>query len=366
MNSTNNEANEEEYFIINIWLTQFASIWPLNSIYLFVILPLGLIGFFLNLLCFYILKHDDFSKVSIYGYFKVITINSAMLCLFQSTVFISQTHRYFHFSNTYEANYYSTVFYIPGSNVFLLYGSILDMCMSLERCSIFYTKLKVIIKQNVNLVCLILFMISTLIGLPYFFINSPEFANVEIGKNKYFKLWYWDITPFGRSLAGQILTYGNFIIRDVLFLLVELGLNILSIVLLRNYFLNKAKLLGSSNKLSRIPLKSSIDTNSTDTQNVTALPCSVSKIIVTHTKNLSPQEKNLTIMIIIMCFFSIIIHIFYLIVGVFLFFNDSLLTSCTGAFVVLTSILKNMSNIVLLFLFNVKFRNRFKKLFALC
>lgn len=366
MDSANNETNEE-YFLINIWLTQFASVWPLNSIYLFVILPLGLIGFFLNILCFYILKHNDFEKISIYGYFKVITINSALLCLFQSTVFISQTHRYFHFSNTNEANLYATLVYLPVSNVILIFGSILDICISLERCSIFYTKFKVLIKQKVNLVCLILFIVSILIGLPYFFINWPEDVDFDIGKNKFFKLWYWDITTFGRSLAGQILTYGNFFIRDVLFLSVELGLNIFSIALLRNYFINKAKLVGNSNQLShQIPLKSNIDTNSTDTQNVAALSNSVCTINVTHTKNLSAQEKNLTIMIIIMCFFSIIIHIFYLIVGVFLFFSDSLLTSSTGAFVVFTSILKHMSNIIFLFLFNVKFRKRFKKTFAFC
>jgi hypothetical protein len=53
-----------------------------------------------------------------------------------------------------------------------------------------------------------------------------------------------------------------------------------------------------------------------------------------------------------------------LIVATLLFFNDSILTSSTGAFVVFASLLKHMSNIIFLFFFNVNFRNKFKKLFC--
>ena len=118
-----NSANSSNDSMPLVWratkdqiLEQFGSIWPLDSIYLFVITPLGLIGFLLNLLCFYILKHNDFSKVNIYGYFKIININSALLCLIQSTLFISLTYRYFEFSNTNETNLYSTMVYLPVSN----------------------------------------------------------------------------------------------------------------------------------------------------------------------------------------------------------------------------------------------------------
>ena len=364
-NSTN--SSTEKILTIDYWLSQFAYVWPLNTIYLFVILPIGLIGFLLNLICFYILKHNDFNSARIYGYFRVITINSAMLCLAQASLFISLTHRYFQFSNTYEANYYSTVIYIPGSNVFLLYGSILDMCMSIERSSLFYIKFKVLVKPKPYKICFILFIISILIGLPYFFINCPVYYDAPLDGNTFYRLWFWEITPFGRSMAGQILTYANFFIRDVLFLLAELALNIFTIVLFRNYFRNKANLLGNRNKDQQNQLKSNNETNSSDTPNEIFQSSYRTNYNVQSVQlnNISIQEKNLTIMIIIMSFFSIIIHVFYLIVGILLNFSDSLITSSTGAFVVFTSILKHMSNLFFLFMFNVNFRKKFKNMFSI-
>lgn len=361
-NKLNKHATKDQLF------EQFGSLWILDSIYLFVILPLGLVGFILNLLSFYILNHKEFDKVSIYGYFRVITINSTLLCLIQSTLFVSLTYRYFEFANTYEAHFYATMVYIPVSNVFLLYGSLLDICISIERSSIFYVKLKKLSKFNPNNVCLIFLVISILIGLPYFFINCPSYYDAPYFNDSFFRLWYWDITEFGRSLAGQILTYFNFVVRDVVFLFIELGLNIFAIVLFRNYFRNKAKLLGKGNKVSQVPLKSNLDTNSTETPNATAQTSHTSKIRIkpAESNSFSSQEKNLTIMIIIMCFLSIIIHIFYLIVATLLFFNDSLLTSSTGVFVSFMCTLKHLSNIIFLFLFNVNFRKKFKKIFSLC
>ena len=371
-NSSSNDPNSVYYLKVDDYLTQFAQIWTLNSIYLLLILPLGLIGFFLNLLCFYILRHDEFKSAHIYSYFRVTTINSAMLCIVQGSLFISLTHRYFRFSNTYEANAYSNYVYLPVANVFLLYGSVLDMIMSIERSSLFYLKLKDYLKPKPHIICLILFIITALISVPYFFINCPYHYDVPIDETKRFRLWYWDITDFGRSLPGQILSYANFIIRDVLLLIFEIALNIFNIVLFRNYFKKKANLLSIQHKISQTPLKSNdTNTNTTETPNDTAPQSShMSKVNKpkksNQLNNLSTQEKNLTIMIIIICFFSIVIHIFYLIVGILLNFSDSLLTSSTGAFVATTSILKHMSNIFFLFLFNVNFRKKFIKTFSIC
>ena len=350
-------------------LTQFASTWTLDSIYLFLIAPFGVLGFILNLLSFFILNHSEFNKVNIYGYFKVITINSALLCLIQSTLFISLTYRYFAFSNTYEANFYGTYIYIPVSNVFLLYGSLLDMCISIERSSIFYPKLKALSKHKPYIVCLILFIISILIGLPYFFINCPLYYDAPYFNNTFIRLWYWDITEFGRSLVGQILTYANFFVRDVVFLLIELFLNIFAIVLFKNYFKNKARLLGKNNLINQTLVKSNNDTNSSETpNNAIAQTSQTSKVRnkASQTNNLSSQEKNLTIMIMIMCFLSIIIHLFYLVVATLLFFNNPILTSGTGSFVSFTCTLKHLSNIIFLYLFNVNFRNKVKKMFTIC
>jgi hypothetical protein len=239
----------------------------------------------------------------------------------------------------------------------------LDICLSIDRCSIFYAKLKALSKYKPYIVGFFLFLISVLIGLPYFFVNCALNIDAPTGNNTYFRLWIWDITEFGRSIPGEILTYANFFIRDVLFLILEVALNIFTIILFRNYFRNKSKLLGNRNNVSHIPT----NTNSTETTPKTTAQCSnMSRLRIKNSQlnNLSAQEKNLTFMIIIMSFFSIIIHIFYLVVGIALFFHDSLLTSSTGAFVAFTCILKHMSNIMFLFLFNLNFRKTLRKMFS--
>jgi hypothetical protein len=195
--------------------------------------------------------------------------------------------------------------------------------------------------------------------------NHAVVYDAPIGKDQHFRLWFWDITEFGRSPIGEILTYANFAIRDILLLVIELGLNIFTIVLFRNYFRNKAKLLGKKNKI--IPNKENFGSTTTETPNITAQTSRTSKAMVSENllNYLSIQEKNLTIMIIIMSFFSIIIHIFYLITGILLFYSSPVITSSTGAFVVFTCILKHLSNIIFLFFFNVNFRKKIKKMFTL-
>lgn len=365
---SNNDYAAFKHANIDQLLTQFASTWTLDSIYLFLIAPFGIIGFILNLVSFFILNQSEFNKVHIYSYFKIITINSALLCLIQSTLFISLTYRYFAFSNTYEANFYGTYIYIPVSNVFLLYASLLDMCISIERSSIFYPKLKALSKHKPYIVCLILFIISILIGLPYFFINCPLYYDAPYFNNTFIRLWYWDITEFGRTLVGQVLTYANFFVRDVVFLLIELFLNVFAIILFKNYFKNKAKLLGKNNLINQALVKSNNDTTSSETPNAAAQTSQTSKVKnkAGQTNNLSSQEKNLTIMIIIMCFLSIIIHLIYLVVATLLFFNNPILTSGTGSFVSFMCTLKHLSNIIFLYFFNVNFKNKVKKMFSIC
>ena len=370
MNSSNSTDNES-YYSIDYWLTTYASTWVFDSIYLFVITPLGILGFISNILCFYILRNKEFENKSIFGYFKVISINSSILCLIQATLFTSLTYRYFPFFNSYEANWYCTVIYLPVSNINLLFGSLMDICLSLERCSIFNISIKALFKPKVYKLSLVLFAISVLIGLPYFFVNIPHYYDWPIGKDQYYRIYSWTVTQFGKTVAGEIITYLILIARDLVFLVAEIVLNIMTLVLFSNYLKNRAKVLDNRTLISTLPTYSNPTNSSHVVSNVGAQQSqgngkktdSNKKANVGHGQRFSSQDKSLTVMIIAICFFSIIIHIFYLAANLTLFSNNSYDSSSVGSFVVFLSTFKHFSNILFLYFFNPNFKKVFKNLF---
>lgn len=344
MNSSDNET--EIYSNKDFWLSQFGSTWLLDSLFLFVISPLALIGFVLNLFSFFILRHKEFNKINIYSYFRAMSISSSLLNLMQATLVTTSTFRYFEFSNSNEAIFYATCIFLPVSNIFLLFGSTLDICLSLDRCSIFVPKLKKFFKYSSKAICLVLFIISILISVPYFFVNKPSYYDAQLDSNTYFRIWYWDITPFATSLVGHILAYAGYFIRDVFFLLIELTFNFLSIVLFRKYFKNKENFF-KTNQNFKMKTESP---NELDISRQT-----IEKLYV--------KEKNITLMVIIMCFFSILNHLMYLLVTLYFYFANDLTGYTLAALVFFISTLKNFSNFGLLYFFNLNFRKCFKAFF---
>jgi len=357
MNDSINSINESIIYISkDYWLSQFASSWFLDSFYVFIISPLGFIGFILNLLSFFVLQNKEFDNINIYSYFKVISINSALLNLMQASLISTSTFRYFEFSNSQEAISYATYIFLPVSNIFLLFGSTLDICISMDRCSIFIAKLKAIFKYPFKKVCLSLLIICILIDLPYFFVNMPSYYDAQLDANTTYRLWFWDITPFGKSLTGEILAYAGFFIRDVIFLVIELTFNILSVVLFRKYFKHKANFFKNNKNNKELTITTELECANTH-GNISKNNTEVSQM-----NKLYIKEKNITLMVIILCCFSIITHLLYLIVTLYFFFYYDLIASGLAAFVFSISAFKNLSNFGLLYIFNFNFRKVFKKL----
>ena len=150
--------------------------------------------------------------------------------LVESSLFSCSNFRYFNFSNTYESNFYGTYVYLP------IFGSCLDILVSLERCSIFVNKLKRLFTYPVKNVCLISLAFCILVTFPFFFVQEPAYFDAPIYPQTYHRIWYWGITSFGSSLAGTILAAIGYFVRDVCFLAAEISINIYSIYLFQKYF----------------------------------------------------------------------------------------------------------------------------------
>ena len=157
----------------------------------------------------------------------------------------------------------------------------------------------------------------------------------------------------------------------MVFLVAEIVLNIMTLVLFSNYLKNRAKVLDNKTLISTLPTNSNPTNSSHVVSNVGAQQSqgngkktdSNKKANVGHGQRFSSQDKSLTVMIIAICFFSIIIHIFYLAANLTLFSNNSYDSSSVGSFVVFLSTFKHFSNILFLYFFNPNFKKVFKNMF---
>ena len=121
----------------------------------------------------------------------------------------------------------------------------------------------------------------------------PTFIDINLNKTETFRIYYFLYTDFGQSLTGNILNFSTYAIRDLLILLLQSCLNIMSVVFLKRHLKNKSQILyhNSSNKPT-----SNGDSNIT-----------LSTQIV---KNISKADQNLSIMVIILTILSSFEHLF--------------------------------------------------------
>ena len=159
-----------------------------------------------------------------------------------------------------------------------------------------------------------------------------------------------DTTSFGKSFIGLVLVGVIFLIKDVIILIVEIVVNILSLSALREY-INKKKKIGATKTENRLS-DMSVPSNEINE----AATAKLDSTKVRHSK----MNKNLTYMVLVICVFSAIGHF--------------LTIACSGAFMIsqdMTSYgicfssslfisFKHFFNIFIFLLFNNLFLSEFK------
>ena len=184
----------------------------------------------------------------------------------------------------------------------------------------------------------------------FFFVYAPAYLDVQLAPDEEFRIYYFGPSKFGSSEIGKIVSYVIYFVRDVLTLALEMGINISSIVLLRRLIKNK-KDMG---------LKSKQPTTSIELEDI-ANTCR--GLRESKSDILTRANKNLTIMVSIMCLFSAMSHLTFIYCTVNFFFaqdlNAYIICDCSN-FIIL---LKHLSNFCIFLLFNRLFRNEVRKIF---
>lgn len=305
------------------WAERFRSYSLIDTLYIFILTPLSLIGIFSCILSFQILKKKCFNS-TIYTYFRVYLINSITICIiFSIKGSILSEHSYL--TRLFDLRMLLPIF----AMVYYL-NSLLDVYLSLKRLSYFLPKLKIIRKLNPYLVSSVLLTISIFMNSAYSLTYMPGVKEVQLDSNTKYKIYFVKLSKFGASKLGKLNAYLIYVSRDLLTSIVVVFLNALTILFLKKH------------------LK----------QNFTFLR------IEKNSLRIKEINKSITNMVLVMSFVSSIEHVIVFISYFYFAFSDDLYISTLFNFISCISIvLKQISNFFIFLAFNDLFRNKLKQMF---
>jgi hypothetical protein len=360
-----NETLNQTYLSKEFWLIQVGSTWFLDSINIFVVIPISVIGFFLNILTFKILLKNQFFQSKIFDYMRVYTMGSLIMCLLSAPFFVFETYRFFDFTNSYETNAFGCYFLIPTQSALSFFNGLLCIAINLERVINFMPTLDKFKNVSFSKICALIFSLTVVINLPYYFIYYPSYSNVKLDTGADFRINYFALTEFGLTLTGQIVSYLIYFFRDVLILGSELILDIWSIILLKRYLSNKQKI--NSNISPTIQSEKAKTARSTNENNVTSNGDAYHRegSELKDSKNIiSKTEKNIMLLVIIMCMLSFFEHVFFLGCDSYFMIAQDLTAFALCDTSWLLTLIKYAANFFLFLFFNSLFRKAFKDLFS--
>jgi hypothetical protein len=227
------------------WWLQFGGSLPWSdAIGMFVMPPIVAVGIILNLVGFLVLQFSQtFKQAKIYTYLKFNFLNG-FVCNSTGMFYpFCVVRRYLPFANTYFALWYMNAIGLPIANVCYYYNMILDILVTFEKLSIFVKRLENLNKKyftRPEMICIIVFMAVLLIDLPYFFFYTPSSQLVYFSPNETYEFTNYHISEFTRSKLGQIILYIQYVIRDIIPLILLIGLN-LALVYQLKLFIEKKK-----------------------------------------------------------------------------------------------------------------------------
>lgn len=91
------------------FLLGYGSTWIIDSFYLFIICPVSLIGFLLNVLSLYIISIINIKNSILNTYLKIYCVNSSFVCFLAITSFYAYSPRYIGLHFNYFARVYKVI-----------------------------------------------------------------------------------------------------------------------------------------------------------------------------------------------------------------------------------------------------------------
>ncbi len=216
-----------------------------DALYLSLITIVSLAGLILNILSLITLNDKDLPGIDLYKYLRVYVLHGIIVNFVYIFEFLSTSFRYISFASSYPAQVYYNHVSIPIATTGYFYGTILDICITLDRIGNFNKRVKGWIRLGPYKMCAIGFAVTLAVNFTPFFAYMPvplldPLSGVQVG-------WYCGLTEFATTQFGTVLIIVVFAFRDLLLLIVEIVLNFVSVYFLSRHIKKKAKIEKRSN-----------------------------------------------------------------------------------------------------------------------
>jgi hypothetical protein len=294
---SNNETNTLEF-----WYQILGSSLIQDVIYLSLI-PIGIIGIIFNILTLLVLRSDKFN-LSFYTYLRAYTISSIFICFLSATRFSSNIYQNLLIQNSAFSLQFFCYVYIPVTSGINVFESTLDIILSMERLAILSKRIHWFGFINAKKLCFILAFVFIILAIPYWFFFKPQtiVTNILFSSGTTRAVTFHFFIP--RYDHGFIAFYMNIFpyFVDILPIVIEICLNILTIISVKKYTKNRIKLFNNNKNRDNEILalnQSNITNSSTPTSSLAAVKN------LTLDKSKIAQVK-LTILVIILSIMSIL------------------------------------------------------------
>ena len=178
------------------------------------------------------------SNKPIYQYLRIHSLNSALGLIVPTLSFVGFAPHYFSFALDWKARVYRCVIMSSASTLYL-FRNVLDVAIALERHSLLVVWLRRFTTKSPYLVSLLLFIVCSLVNSPTYFIAQPKsdaaFFNGTISAvtNN-----YCIEQAFFKTVLGTSITFGVFVVRDLLTIVAEITFSALNVWQLRGFRVN--------------------------------------------------------------------------------------------------------------------------------
>jgi len=380
VSNTFNETIWERMFL------QLGSTMLLDTLYVYLITPIGLLGFILNIASLIILFKIN-NKQTVYIYFKTYTLVGIVVCSILMLMPFVRAPRYFTTYLTYPGSFYrcrifSTIFSV------LLFGTCINICILFERISNFKPIFKNYFRKKPIWVILTCLSLSIVTNIPIYLSVDPrpesEYQEALKNYDLLVNFMYCSRPLYSTTLIGRILLFLSAFISGCVFLVVEIIVNFVSLYKFKKFYKNKEKVLneseGTATKINQsksinlVAGNNSCEPSSMSTSNTKKQPAhdgayhqSIKKSYLPKKNKFSYSKttRSLTIMSLTFSSLSILTNIVGFVCGVvFTFNNPNTPNNRNSLFLlVLFAIIKYFSSFFLFYYFNRSFRNYFNKTF---
>jgi len=221
-------------YLNSLLLANIRSSYIKDSLNLYLIEPMGIIGTLLKLIAFTILSKKTFSNHNIYKLMKINNLISLGITFIISFIFLFTPAVLFELSISKIGRIYICSI-IPWFYLLLfLYGNCLDILMNLERALSFSDGYQRIKQIPTYFICFIAFILCAIIRIPsdlaYTYTSDDEL---------YIKLRLCYLTSFGLKPAGKMILLASFIIEGPIMMILVIGSNLLAFVSYKRFMKRK-------------------------------------------------------------------------------------------------------------------------------